>query len=103
MPQPLRICCVGSNADVLQTRLLVLESAGFAVSVADTTNAIATIQAAAADLVVLAADINDEDAATIQAEVQPRVRLVRLDGFVQPLELIALVKGEAQGATRPLE
>jgi glycerol-3-phosphate cytidylyltransferase-like family protein len=92
MPQLIKVCCVGSNVDVLRTRLLVLESAGFAVSGAPPSDAIASIRAAGADVVVLGADVGDKDAATIEAEVQPKVRVVRLNGFTHPLELIALVQ-----------
>ena len=94
MGTPKRILCVCEDPDLLKTRLLVLESAGFTVLGASPSEAIATIKVTFPDTVLISNRIDPESRAAIRAAAD-RARIIELPLWVYPHDLAALVQSGA--------
>ena len=90
--RPLAVLCVGTDAYLLESRRLLLQSAGFDTTCALPREAPEILFKSTFDILIISVNVNEEDRVAIATSVSKRTRVIQLTGFTAPGELLALLR-----------
>jgi DNA-binding response OmpR family regulator len=92
MPESFRIICVGTPPELLESRKLVLKSAGYDAVCSSTEEATSLLLTSVFDAMILSVSLSEEERTSLRQAVSDRTRIIQLTGFTAPAELLALVR-----------
>jgi hypothetical protein len=92
MPEILKVICVGTPPELLESRKLVLQSAGYDAILVATEQASNLLRAGGFDVMILSVTVSEDKRAALRNAVSDRTRIVQLDSFTTPEELLARIQ-----------
>jgi DNA-binding response OmpR family regulator len=95
MPNLLSILCVGTTPELLKSRQLVLESAGYSATCATTQEeACSFLHNGDFDILILSVNVAGGERAALRQAVSDRTRVIQLTEFTAPQDLLDLIRSK---------
>ena len=91
MSDIVEILCIGSDPHLLESRCLVLQSAGHKTTSLATSEALHALPTKTFDILIISASVSEEDRAALAEVATGTAQIIQLKGFISPNELLALV------------
>jgi hypothetical protein len=92
MSNSLRVVCVGIDPHLLETRRLVLQSAGFEATCLTPLEISQGLLPPAFDVMIISVGVSEEDRPAVRAAVPDRTRVIQLEAFIEPQQLLDLLR-----------
>lgn len=94
MPNAMKVFCVGLDPQLLESRRLLLQSAGIEASCHFPHEALALLPASAFDLMIVSVSVSEKDRIALKAATPKHMRFIQLYGFVAPEDMLKMVKSQ---------
>ena len=92
MPETLKVICVGTPPELLKSRELVLQSAGYEATFVDAKEAHSLLHTGVFNVMILSVTTSEEERAALRQITSERTRIVQLDVFTSPHELLTRIR-----------
>ena len=92
MPETLKVICVGTPPELLNSRELVLQSAGYKATLVDAKEAHSLLHIGVFDVMILSVTVSEEERTALRQAASERTRIVQLNSFTSPHELLTRIR-----------